>query len=134
VAFASVEDLESLGLPSFDENFWLVWQGEVLEDIGLGGKRQELLLISKAPILFGRHIWVECKTSCDIETVTFQADPQPGYPSASITNVRDPSYQPRMCGDPSRAAACTTGAEPFAVLPETLRWVEQILETPRKRP
>lgn len=75
LSFASPEELRSRQLPSFDANFWLVQDGGVLDGRREGG-RHRLLLISKEPLLYGRHVALDCRVLCNAETVTFSGDPQ----------------------------------------------------------
>jgi hypothetical protein len=130
--FKSAADLASRGLASFDANFWLIEMRERPTAINASGIQREHLLISKRPMMFGRHVVLECGALCVAETLVFSSDSQRGRPSARVRLGRvDSRISP--CVQSGPAEACQTGEE-FASTPEALRWVEQAFEKLKEKP
>jgi hypothetical protein len=125
--FQTAHDLQAAGLASFDDSFWLVYEGEPVDPDRPKDPRREIVLLSKSPMLFGQYVVLECTRLCSAETFRFPAEPQLGQPMIRLVNL-----------SPSIPDACWRGpcdyATAFAQAPETLIWIEQILEELKKRP
>jgi hypothetical protein len=115
---------------SFDENFWLaVDNGRV----SYSPEWRDVVLISKRPMIFGRHVWLECKVYCEAESIIFPDARQAGAPTVRIMNLSPSGYSGESgCYDDTRG--CERGKTPYEVIPETLAWVEEMIDALRTTP
>ena len=117
--FTSREALGTLDLPSFDGNFWLVAEGVRERNTTPGPRR---LLISKQPLIFGRHVWMDCEQFCDAGTIVFADEPQLELPGIRVGGLREDRE------------TFGVSPEPLAVVPETLAWVESLVRALQRKP
>jgi hypothetical protein len=127
LSFASADELGEMNFASFNDDFWLAHEGEELDPPTVHGGR-ELVLVSKRPLLFSRHVILVCRFSCDVETAKFPADPQSSLPAMRLGLTYT-----EMENCPRPGITCDHTAV-FAGVPRTLRWIEQIFEGFRTRP
>jgi hypothetical protein len=126
-AFESPAHLAQAGLRSFDDNFWLVRSGK-----HHSAAKRRIMLISKRPVLFGRHAWVNCGHRCYAATVTFTKEPQPDLPHVFVDEISDETLDGGItCHN---AGPCLASNSPYEVLPDTLLWVENVLLAMQRRP
>lgn len=130
--FASAEDLISRRLASFNADFWLIETHGSPTSFNTSGVLQELLLVSKRPMMFGRHVLLECGSLCIAETLYFPDEPQRGQPSARVRLRRAEGSWP-TCPTPNSDKLCELRQQ-FTSTPDTLHWVEQLFEELKTKP
>lgn len=121
-AFPSVDEVLPNDAVSYNDDFWVLGSGE------LEGRRfRPFRLLSKRPLLHGRHVYVACGDHCTFGTMSFagsEAETRPHIQLVSMLLTRQNMF---LCSPSELQNGCNPALEIFDQVPVMLGLVEDML-------
>lgn len=127
----SVAEISLSDVPSFDENFWLL---SVREIPFRNSVSANFTLLSKRPLLNGRHVTLVCNSLCDIRTVDFGAVEGPAVAHIAINWLRLGWGDSYVCGPEESEPGCILNDGLLDPVPQILATLEQLFAVMRTHP
>lgn len=127
----SFDDIEIAGFPEFDDKFYQLYVGQVVET---RGKARSIALISKEPVFYGRHVLVSCYGHCMLSSVYFPDTPNNQKPVVFIRKVLFEGYEPTECRGNQAVLNCDLGTEKFKKGLELFSQLETMLRMNQEFP
>lgn len=101
-SFEKRDDLMAAGFESFNDAFWLVSQ-----EFGSHFRSNHVAVVSKAPLLHGRHVYGVCRSQCWFYPITFLDDPPNDEPLVAVRmSGADMEVLKRGCPEARSGADC----------------------------
>jgi len=117
------------GLPSYNNEFWLV--DVERQD---ANRKPIFRILSKKPLLSGRHVYAYCQTSCRFSTMAFRKDQESELPHIDIRWVVFPGVELFNCEPEYVEFDCTPAPDEFADVPLMLEHYDHLFEKLRALP
>lgn len=125
--YNSINELLNENFPSFNDDFYLVYQRPVSDHSRSRIDFRGFDLLSKKPVFFGRHVFINCYSLCALSSVFFPDDDLRKYPVVHITNVKFSNYKPVRCSDNAPDLSCDLGTQDFKVVIQVFKQLENLL-------
>lgn len=140
-SYHSLAEVKGDNFQSLGKYFWLVESGEII------GARQRshtgrinfakrwVKLVSKRPMLFGRHVFADCSTLCTIITLKFDDERGKYLPMFRTSGVNFVDYDPIKCEDKNPLLNCDKGfIEALSALPKAFELIEEFIVRLKQKP
>ena len=129
LAEAKGDNFQSLG-----EDFWLIEFGEIFKPTAQTIGRP-VKFVSKKPMLFGRHVLIDCTTLCTIVTLKFDDERGKYLPLLRTDGVIFSDYDPIECEDKNPLINCDKGfVEVLSALPKVFEIIEEFIVRLKQKP